>query len=129
VPRCRMPCHSDQKLFACDASLTEAKRTVLKTNIAPLNCASFDCRYAFQLVCDSQQVKPQKILSEHPKREYSVNHKNTTNFLIRLGSVNIRCSDTRQVKAIFLFSDVRSSTNPPVNGKRVNITGVKAAGS
>jgi hypothetical protein len=107
-----------------------------KTSIAQLNCASFDCRYTFQLVSDSQQVKPQSFYQSIQNRNSEpIQNRNTEPNTKHYKFSNMaRFSEhplfeTRQVKAIFLFSDVWSSPGLLVNGQRGNINGVKVARS
>lgn len=49
------------KALCIRCKLNRGKTDRFKTNIDQLNCASFDCRYTFQLFSGSQQVKPQRF--------------------------------------------------------------------
>jgi hypothetical protein len=126
---CRAWYSERPKLFACDASLTEAKRAVLnRTSLSPAAPASFDCRKTFQLVSDSQQLKPQRFYQNIQNRNTQPITKHYKVSNMALFSEH-PLFDTPQVKAIFLFHDVSSSPSLQVKGQRGNITGFKAAGT
>ena len=106
--------------------LNRGKTGRFRTHIAQLNCASFDGRYTFQLLSDSQRVKPQRFYQNIQNRNIQPITKhykfsNTARFS------EYPLFETRQVKAIFLFSHVYSSPSLLVNAQRGNINGVKAA--
>ena len=127
---CRdVECHAiATKALSMRCKFNRGKTGRFKTSIAQLNCASFDCRYTFQLLSDSQQVKPQRFYQNIQKTNTQPITKHYKFYNMARFSEH-PLFETRQVKAIFLFSNVWSSPSLLVNGQCGNINGVKAAES
>jgi len=102
-------CHAiATKALCMRCKFNRGKTDRFKTNTAQLNCASFDCRYAFQLVSDSQQVKPQRFYQNIQNRNTQpiTKHYKFSN-MARFSEHPL--FEPRQVKVLFIFSDVWNS--------------------